>query len=92
MLINREFKKLSMFAVGGTIGIGWIRMRRIVLFWGEKLTIVTLLKLDNIGFTERRCHRDQFLGNFHLAHVVAASFSDQDWFLISHSPASLKHA
>jgi hypothetical protein len=49
------------FAIGGTIGIGWIGMWCMILLWCQQFTVVAFLEFDDIGFAERCSYRDQFL-------------------------------
>ena len=76
VLLGGELKELTVRAVGVAIGVGGHRVRGVVLFRGQQLAVVTLLELRDVGLADMGGHTDQFLGDFHVAFVVASDFGD----------------
>ena len=81
MLVHVELEELAVRTVGVTVRVVWIRMRRVVLFIRQKLLWTSLLELAHSRAGLLR-EREQLLGDFKLAHVVAADLGDYMGLLV----------
>ena len=81
VLVHVELEELAVCAVGVTVGVMRIRVWRIVLFIRQKLLRTSLLELAHSGAGLLR-EREQLLGDFKLAHVVAADLGDDMGLLV----------
>ena len=81
MLVHVELEELAVRTVGVTVRVVWIRMRRVVLFIRQKLLRTSLLELAHSRAGLLR-EREQLLGDFKLAHVVAADLGDDMGLLV----------
>ena len=81
MLVHVELEELAVRTVGVTVRVVWIRMRRVVLFVRQKLLWTSLLELAHSRAGLLR-EREQLLGDFKLAHVVAADLGDYMGLLV----------
>ena len=81
VLVHVELEELAVCAVGVTVGVMRIRVWRIVLFIRQKLLRTSLLELAH-GRASVLREREQLLGDFKLAHVVAADLGDDMGLLV----------
>ena len=81
VLVHVELEELAVCTVGVTVGVMRIRVWRSVLFIRQKLLRTSLLELAHSGAGLLR-EREQLLGDFKLAHVVAADLGDDMGLLV----------
>mmetsp|Transcript_138360 Transcript_138360/g.430184 ORF Transcript_138360/g.430184 Transcript_138360/m.430184 type:complete len:300 (+) Transcript_138360:377-1276(+) len=75
VVLDAQLEELPVLTVGGAVGVGRVRVRRVVLLWGQELLRSPLLELAD-GCAVGLCQREEILRDVDLALVVAANLRD----------------
>ena len=81
MLVHVELEELAVRTVGVTVRVVWIWVGAVSLKNRQKLLWTSLLELAHSRAGLLR-EREQLLGDFKLAHVVAADLGDDMGLLV----------